>query len=165
MHTHLLYGTLVNMLKNVKLDVDSYSRHWSIFWLRMVVYMMVLLLYGLWPVWEKREIEQCALMLVEQAVATQLQIYLKTVMQVTEIVICMVFNKVTALWDLTSCSWVQHFRRNCCLRQLFQWRWGQYVPPKYLYLFTKLHGIKSQKIIILIFTSVGTSSLTEDSYC
>jgi hypothetical protein len=40
------------------------------------------------------------------------------------------------------------------------WRWRQHVPPKYQYLSTRLHGIKTRKTVSWTITAVKTQELT-----
>jgi hypothetical protein len=44
---------------------------------------------------------------------------------------------------------------------LLPWRWRQHVPPKRWYLSTKLHGITSQKSIVLISFTARASSFIQ----
>jgi hypothetical protein len=61
-------------------------------------------------------------------------------------------------WVMTPCSLVDDYqflcRIYCVLLHAWPWIWRQYVSPKLLYPFTRLHGVISQKIALWIFTAV-----------
>jgi len=69
--------------------------------------------------------------------------------------LCYLLVKVNIFWEVMVCVlvvrnqlplfWSYCFEGTCCiLLVIFKWR--QQVPPKYLYLSTKLQGVTSQKI-------------------
>jgi hypothetical protein len=61
-----------------------------------------------------------------------------------------IYSLIPRLWDLRS-TWRQGWR--CCsfgFRRLQPWRWRQYVSPKRWCLPTSLHGVRTQKHIIII---------------
>jgi hypothetical protein len=81
-----------------------------------------------------------------------------------------VWSESTIFWDITPCSPLRvnrlfgvtcHLLSRWFLAQLIYrpWRWKLYVLPKRRFTFNGLHGIISQKMLLFITITAGTSNL------